>query len=142
MGLNLETGLAPYWAAGTLSLRQSGFTESGALGLSAKTDIFSTQFAELGVRFDRRLGRWSLATHTSARRMFGRETGFSAAFVGAEVAPFTVAGQSLNGTHVRLGSALSYQALNGWQLSLDLGSEHGNGQKRNTWGEASTQIGF
>jgi len=41
-GLNLETGLAPYWAAGTLSLRQSGFTESGALGLSAKTDTFST----------------------------------------------------------------------------------------------------
>jgi len=88
------------------------------------------------------LGRWTFAANTLARSMFGGETGFSAAFVGAEVAPFTVAGQSLNCTHVQLGSALSYQALNGWQLSLDLGSEHGNGQKRNTWGEASTQIGF
>jgi len=141
-GLNLKTGLAPYWAAGTLSLRQSGFTESGPLGLSASADTFAAQFAELGTRFDRRLGRWTFAANTSARRMFGRKTGFNAAFVGAEAVPFTVAGQPLNGTHMRLGSRLSYQALNGWQLNLGLASEHGNSQKRNTWGEATAQIGF
>jgi len=74
--------------------------------------------------------------------MFGSENGFNAAFAGAETAPFTIAGQALTGTRMRVGSDVSYRTVNGWQLSLALGTEHGNRQQRNTWSQASAKIGF
>jgi len=141
-GLRLGNGLTPYLAAGSLSLRQGGFTESGLLGLSAAANTFSTSFADLGARFDRRFGQWSFASTLSARRLFGGDTGFNAAFTGAEAARFSVNGQPLARTRVRLGNELSYRTRQGWHYSLGLGAEQGGGQRGNAWGEASVEVGF
>jgi len=141
-GLNLKSGFTPYFATGALSLRQSGFTESGMLGLSVGTDTFTAEFAEIGTRFDRHVGRWTLAANTSVRRLFGNENGFNATFAGAEAAPFTVTGQPFTGADVRMGSNVSYQTVNGWQLTLGLGTKHNAQQKRNTWSEATAKMRF
>jgi len=141
-GLRLSSGLTPYLAAGSLNLRQGGFTESGLLGLSAAANTFSATFADLGARFDRRFGQWTFASTLSARRLFGGETGFNAAFTGAEAAGFTVNGQPLARTRVRFGNDLSYRTRRGWEYSLGLGTEQGRGQRGNAWGEASLEVGF
>jgi len=142
-GLRLGSGLTPYLAAGSLSLRQGGFTESGLLGLSAAADTFSTTFADLGARFDRRFGQWSFASTLSARRLFGGDTGFNAAFTGAEAARFSVNGQPLARTQVRFGNELNYRTRYGWQYALSLGAEQGGGSQRgNAWGEARVEVGF
>jgi len=141
-GLRMSNGLTPYLAAGSLSLRQGGFSESGILGLSAAADTFSATFADLGARFDRRFGQWTFASTLSARRLFGGDTGFNAAFTGAEAAGFTVNGQPVARTRVRFGNELNYRTRRGWQYALGLGTEQGGGQRSNAWGEASLEVGF
>jgi len=141
-GIRLAGGLTPYLAAGSLSLRQGGFMESGTLGLSAGADSFTARFVDVGSRFDRQFGNWTFVSTLSARRMFGGDNGFNAAFTGAEVASFTVNGQPLARTSVRFGSDVSYQTRNGWNLSLGLGADQGTGQHTNAWGEATVRLGF
>jgi len=141
-GVRLKGGLTPYLAAGTLSLRQGGFTESGTLGLSAGADTFTAPFIDVGSRFDKHVGNWTLGGTLSARKLFGDDRGFNAAFAGAEVASFTVNGQPLSRTTVRFGSDVSYQARNGWNLALGLGAAQGQGQRTNAWGEATVRLGF
>jgi len=141
-GVRFKSGLTPYLAAGSLSLRQGGFTESGTLGLSAGADTFSARFIDVGSRFDRQVGHWTFGSTLSARKLFGGNSGFNAAFIGAEVASFTVNGQPLSRTTVRFGGDVSYRARNGWNLSLGLGADQGQGQRTNAWGEATVRLGF
>jgi len=141
-GIRLKGGLTPYLAAGSLSLRQGGFTESGTLGLSAGADTFSSRFVDVGSRFDWQSGNWMFGSTLSARKLFGGNSSFNAAFTGAEVASFTVNGQPLARTSIRFGSDLAYQTRNGWNLSLGLGAENGTGQRANAWGEATVRLGF
>jgi len=141
-GVRLAGGLTPYLAAGSLSLRQGGFTESGVLGLSAGADTFTTRFVDIGSRFDKHVGNWTLGGTLSARRLFGSDSGFNAAFTGAEAASFTVNGQPLARTTVRFGSDVNYQARNGWNLALGLGTDRSQGQRSNAWGEATVRLGF
>jgi len=141
-GLRLAGGFAPYLAAGNISLRQGGFTESGVLGLSASADTFSARFVDVGSSFERRAGQWRFASTLSIRRMFGSDNNFSAAFTGAQAAGFTLSGQPLARTSVRLGNDVSYRTRNGWRYSLGLGAEHGSGQRGNAWGEATATVGF
>jgi len=141
-GIRLKGGLTPYLAAGSLSLRQGGFTESGTLGLSASADTFTARFVDVGSRFDRQVGNWTFGSTLSARRMFGGDSGFNATFTGAEVASFTVNGQPLARTSVRFGGDVSYRTRNGWNLALGLGADQGQGQRTNAWGEATVRFGF
>jgi len=141
-GVRLAGGLTPYLAAGSLSLRQGGFTESGTLGLSAGADTFTARFVDIGSRFDKHVGNWTLGGTVSARKLFGHDSGFNAAFTGAEAARFTVNGQPLARTTVRFGSDVVYRTRNGWNLSLGLGADHGQGQRTNAWGEATVKLAF
>jgi len=74
--------------------------------------------------------------------MFGGNSGFNAAFTGAEAAQFTISGQPLSRTSVRLGSDVNYRTRSGWSLSLGLGADQGQGQRTNAWGEAAVRVGF
>jgi len=141
-GLRLSGGLTPYLAAGSVSLRQGGFTETGVLGLNADADTFTRTFADLGTRFERNSGNWSFTGTLSARQMFGGRSSFNAAFNGAEAVRFAVPGQSLARSSVRFGSDLSYRTGNGWNYSLGLGADHASGQRSNAWGEATINFGF
>jgi len=141
-GVRLVSGLTPYLAAGSVSLRQGGFTESGTLGLSAGADTFTARFIDVGSRFDKQVGHWTLGGTLSARKLFGNDSGFNAAFTGAEVATFMVNGQPLARTTIRLGSDVAYQTRLGWNLSLGLGAENGAGQRSNAWGEAAVRLAF
>jgi len=141
-GVRLKGGLTPYIAAGSLSLRQGGFTESGTLGLSAAADTFSARFIDVGSRFDRQVKRWTFGSTLSARKLFGGNSGFNAAFTGAEVASFTINGQPLSRTAIRLGSDVNYRARSGWNLALGLGADQSQGQRTNAWGEATVRLGF
>jgi len=141
-GVRLAGGLTPYLAAGSLSLRQGGFTESGVLGLSAGADTFTARFVDVGSRFDRQVGNWTFGSTLSARRMFGGDSSFNAAFTGAEVASFAVNGQPLARTTIRFGSDLAYRPRSGWNLSLGLGADQSQGQQTNAWGEATVRLGF
>jgi len=123
-GVRLKGGLTPYLAAGSLSLRQGGFTESA-------------RFIDVGSRFDHQVGQWTLGGTLSARRLFGNDSGFSAAFAGAEVARFTVNGQPLARATVRFGSDVSYHTL-----SPRAGCRPGPRARTNTWGEAAVKFGF
>jgi len=141
-GLRLNAGLTPYLAAGSVSLRQGGFAETGVLGLNADADTLTRAFADLGTRFERNVGNWSFASTLSARRLVGGRSGFNAAFNGADAVRFTVPGQSLARSSVRFGSDLNYRTGNGWNYSLGLGTDHTSGQRTNTWGEATVKVGF
>jgi len=141
-GVHLGAGLTPYFAAGHLSLRQGGFSESGLLGLTAAADTFNAAFADLGTRFERSIGRWMLGGTLAARRMFGGTPGFNAAFTGAEAAAFSISGQPLSRHSLRFGHDLSYRSRHGWHYSLGLGNEHMSGQRRNAWGEATVKWNF
>jgi len=141
-GVRLAGGLTPYMATGSLSLRQGGFTESGTLGLSAGADTFTARFIDVGSRFDKHVGNWTLGGTLSARKLFGNDGGFNAVFAGAEAASFTVNGQPLARTTVRFGSDVSYQTRSGWNLALGLGADHGQGQRPNAWGETTVRLRF
>jgi len=141
-GFALHNGLTPYLAAGSLSLHQGGFSESGILGLSAAADTFSMRFVDIGSRFDRKVNHWTFGSHLTARRMFGGDAGFKAAFADAQAAAFTLAGQPLTRTSVRFGSDVAYRSGNGWNLSLGLGADRGQGQRTNTWGETTFGLNF
>jgi len=141
-GLRLRGGVSPYLAAGSLSLRQGGFTESGLLGLTAGADTLTMAFFESGARFDRRHGQWSFSGMLAARRMLAGESGFNAAFTGAESALVMVDGRPLPRSSVRLGSDIGYRARNGWQVSFNFGGEKNSGQRHNAWGEMALRLGF
>jgi len=141
-GLQLRNGFAPYLAVGALALHQGAFSETGLLGFSANADTFRTRFGELGARFDRQFGRWNWASRASIQRMIGGESGFTAAFVGAEAAPFTVASQNLSTTRMRWSSDVRYHTVNGWQLSFGMGMERGSAQQGSTWAETAARLHF
>jgi len=141
-GVRLSPGLTPYLAAGRVSLRQGGFTESGLLGLTAGANTMSLSFADFGVHFDRKFSQWNLTSTLSARRMFGGDTGFNAAFAGAEAAGFSVSGQPLARTSVRVGNELNYRTERGLEYSLGFGGEHASGQRGNAWAQAALRFGF
>jgi len=141
-GFRMGAGLTPYLAAGTLSLRQGGFTESGLLGLAAGADTLTAAFVDLGTRFDYRLGRLSVGNSISVRHMSGADPGFNAVFVGAETVGVSIAGQALPRTGIHLSHALNYHARNNRQYSLQLGAEQNSGQRRNAWAQAALRIGL
>jgi len=141
-GVQTIAGFTPYLAAGALSLRQGGFTEAGTLGLSAGGDTMTATFTDLGARFDRQIGDWIWSSTLSTRRMLGGDTGFNAAFIGAEAAGFAVQGRPLTRSSTRVGSELEYRTRAGWQYTLGLGSDQGGGQRRSTWGEVALRIGL
>jgi len=58
------------------------------------------------------------------------------------VARFTVNRQPMARTTVRLGGDVSVQTRSGWNLSLGLGADQGQGQRTNAWGEATAKLGF
>jgi len=141
-GFRFKGGLTPYLAAGALSLRQGGFSEVGILGLAAGADTLPATFVDFGTRLDRRFGRWTFASHVAARWMSGGNTGFNAAFAGAEAARFNITGQPLSRHSMRVGSDVGYRSRNGWHLSMGIGADHHQGQRNNAWGEASIRRGF
>lgn len=144
-GVNVGAGLTPFASVGALRHRQGAFSEAGAggLGLSANSDVATAAYADIGVRYFRKVGDFAFGANLSQRRMLsGTDAGFNAWFTGAPDAPFAVAGQPLSRNVLQAGVQMRYSAGDRWVWFADVGGEQANGQSRSAFGALGVKIGF
>ncbi|MGH8466995.1 MAG: S8 family serine peptidase [Pseudomonas sp.] len=110
-GVTVSNGMTPFAAVGTVHQEQEGFTEHGAngLGLSANSDSLSLTYADVGLRHRSYNGSWTFDSLLAYRDVFDADaTSFDAWFTGLPDATFTVNGQPVPDSSVRVSFGASY----------------------------------
>lgn len=134
----------PYAAFGALRQTQEAFIENGsALGLAAREDTHTVRFADLGVRFARTRGHWTWGLDAAARWLLsGRDPDYTATFIDAPEAVFTVEGLPLEPRSLRLGAQAVYRPTDRLNWYFRIAGESSSGDNRTATGTVGLRWAF